>query len=184
MHMVLPGAADGAALMARGGPRSITACMLSRQVELIAAFQLAPESGLCIEHAMRAGADIELRIAAVAPRAQLQQPCAVVIALQHRHGTAIDIDLVQLQRHHHIEIEIAIRMRHGFVERDSIQCGRHIAAVAAAAKAAQHQPVGHTAELVVIDMHAGYLAPQRFHLLSGLLANFVAPELGDGKRAL
>jgi hypothetical protein len=75
-------------------------------------------------------------------------------------------------------------MRHGFVERDAVQCGRHIAAMAAAAKAAQHQPVGHTAELVVIDMHAGHQTPQRFHFLSGLLANFVAPELGDGKRAL
>ena len=110
MHLVLPGAAEGAALKARAGPRTIAARMLGRQIELIAALQPAPQRGLRIPQAVRACADLHIGIAAAAARAQLHQTGAVVIALQHRYRAAIDIDLVQLQRHHHIQIEVAIGM--------------------------------------------------------------------------
>ena len=158
--------------------------MLGCQIELIATRQLAPQRGLRIPQAIRSRADIKVRVVAAAARAQLHQPGAVVIALQHRYRAAIDIDLVQLQRHHNVQIEIAIGVGCSFVKRNAIQRGRHIAAMPAAPKAAQHQRIGHATELVVVHMHAGHLAPQRLHFRPGLRPQFITPQLGDRENAL
>ena len=83
MHMVLPATADGAALEPGAGPCAIATRMLGSEIELIATFQRTPQCGLRIQQTIGACADIQLRIATAAARAQLQQSGTVVIALQH-----------------------------------------------------------------------------------------------------